>query len=231
MIQRVFIGFDHNEIAAYHTLAHSILMRASVPVSITPLKLSQLPMTRKRDPKQSTEFSFSRFLVPWLCGYKGEAIFMDCDMLMREDIASMRGTRGAAVSVVKHKYMPRPEDKFLGQQQTIYAKKNWSSVMLFDNEQCRTLTPAYVNKASGLALHQFNWLDEEQVGELDKGWNHLVDEYAPNPDAKLVHFTRGGPWFAKYRDCEYSKEWREESRQAMSHNGYKEYSLPDREAA
>ena len=228
---RLFLGFDPNETVAYHVLAHSIMRHASVPVSITPLKLSQLPMTRKRDPKQSTEFSFSRFLVPWLCDYEGTAIFMDCDILCRTDIAQMRGTLGAAVSVVKHAYAPRPEDKFLGQKQTIYARKNWSSVMLFDNNQCRALTPGYVNSASGLELHQFKWLEDGQIGALDKTYNHLVGEYAPNPDAKIVHFTRGGPWFARFRDCELSREWQAECRLAMSHNSAGEYALPDREAA
>jgi hypothetical protein len=227
---RVFIGYDPNETAAYHVLAHSILRHASVPVSITPLKLSQLPMTRKRDPKQSTEFAFSRFLVPWLCDYEGSAVFMDCDMIVRADIAQMRGTPGAAVSVVKHAYHPRLEDKFLKQQQTAYAKKNWSSVMLFDNEQCRALTPAYVNEASGLDLHQFAWLAEEQIGELDRTWNHLVGEYAPNPDAKIVHFTLGGPWFAKYRDCEAASDWRAEEGRMLYRDGHKTYSRPDREA-
>lgn len=228
---RVFIGYDPNETVAYHVLAHSIMRHASVPVSITPLKLSQLPMTRTRDPKQSTEFSFSRFLVPWLCGYEGQAIFMDCDMLCRADIATMLPEKNAAVSVVKHDYQPRPEDKFLNQKQTIYAKKNWSSVMLFDNARCRALTPAYVNKASGLELHQFKWLYESEIGALDQAWNHLVEEYAPNPKAKLVHFTRGGPWFAKFRFCEFSQDWRDEARYTMHHNQFGEYALPDREAA
>jgi len=228
---RVFIGFDGNETVAYHVLAHSIMRHASVPVSITPLMLKQLPMTRKRDPNQSTEFSFSRFLVPYLCGYEGQAIFMDCDILCRADIATMQGTPGAAVSVVKHDYKPRPEDKFLGQKQTIYEKKNWSSVMLFNNAQCRALTPAYVNRASGLELHQFKWIEENQIGSLDPAWNHLVDEYAPNPDAKLVHFTRGGPWFAKFRFCEYAQEWRDELSLMLHRNSKGEYSLPDKVAA
>src|SRR3990167_1177099 len=123
---RCFLGFDSNEVVAYHVLAHSIMRHASVPVSITPLVLRQLPMTRPRDPLQSTEFSFSRFLVPWLCGYQGRAIFLDCDLLCRADIAELKGDPNAVVSVVKHDYKPRPEDKFLGNTQTIYAKKNWS---------------------------------------------------------------------------------------------------------
>jgi len=228
---KVFIGYDPNETVAYHVLSHSILRHTSVPVSITPLVLRQLPMTRARDPNQSTEFSFSRFLVPYLCNYEGQAIFMDCDMLIREDISNLQGARNAAVSVVKHDYQPRPEDKFLNQKQTIYTKKNWSSVMVFENSMCRVLTPSYVNKASGLELHQFKWLEESEIGSLDKNWNHLVDEYEPNPKAKLVHFTRGGPWFAKFRFCEFAQEWRDEARLTMYHNQIGEYALPDKEAA
>lgn len=205
---RVFIGFDSKEIVAAHVLAHSIARRSSVPVAVTPLMLSQLPMTRPRHPMQATEFSFSRFLVPWLCGYEGTAIFMDCDMLCRADIAELRPEHGAAVSVVKHDYTPRAEAKFLGNQQTRYEKKNWSSVMVFDNAKCRALMPAYVNFASGLELHQFKWLaGDHEIGALDASWNHLVGEYEPNPSAKLVHFTRGTPCFDAYMDCEYATEW------------------------
>lgn len=215
---RVFIGYDSNETVAYHVLAHSILRHASVPVSVTPLVLSQLPMTRARDPKQSTEFSFSRFLVPWLCGFKGTAIFMDCDVLVRADIAGLVGQPGKSVSVVKHEYTPRPEDKFLGNRQTVYEKKNWSSVMVFDCASCPVLTPHYVNTASGLELHQFRWLGGDYlIGDLDPAWNHLVGEYAPNPAAKLAHFTLGGPWLKGYRGCEFSDEWRQEWARMQDH--------------
>ena len=231
-IARVFIGYDLNETVAYHVLAHSILRHASVPVSITPLKLSQLPMTRKRDDRQSTEFSFSRFLVPWLCGFKGQAIFMDCDMLVRTDIAELVGEKGKSVSVVKHEYEPRPEDKFLGQKQSVYAKKNWSSVMVFDCSGCAALTPEYVNTASGLELHQFKWLGGDYlIGSLDPAWNHLVGEYAPNPQAKIVHYTLGTPCFAKYSRCEFAEEWHEERRLMLAYNRTGEFSMPAREAA
>lgn len=229
---RIFIGYDRNETVALHVLMHSIMRHASVPVMVCPLMLGQLPMTRERTPTQSTDFAFSRFLVPWLCGYKGMAIFMDCDMLCRADIAGLVGEPGKSVSVVKHEYEPRPEDKFLGQPQTIYAKKNWSSVMVFDNARCSALTPEYVNSASGLELHQFKWLGGEyQIGAIDRDWNHLVGEYAPNPAAKLVHFTRGGPWFAKFRDCEFAHEWRAEERLMRHYNPIGEYGLPERVSA
>ena len=218
MTVRVFLGYDPAETVAYHVAAHSILRHASVPVSVTPLKLSQLPMTRERDPKQSTEFSFSRFLVPWLCGFKGTAIFMDCDVLVRSDIAALQGQPGKSVSVVKHSYTPRPEDKFLGNKQTVYAKKNWSSVMVFDCAGCPMLTPQYVNTASGLELHQFKWLGGDYlIGDLDPAFNHLVGEYAPNPHAKIAHFTLGGPWLKGYRDVEFADEWRQEWNNMLSH--------------
>jgi hypothetical protein len=211
----VFIGFDPRETVAYHVLAHSILARASQPVSIAPLMLSQLKgvLTRERHPLQSTDFSFSRFLTPWLGGYSGWSLFMDCDMLMLDDIARLWALRDEryAVMVVKHEHVPRETTKFLGEPQSKYEKKNWSSVMLFNNTRCRALTPDYVNAASGLELHQFKWLgDDGLIGVLPDRWNHLVGYNAPRPDAALVHYTLGGPYFQQYADCEYAEEWRRE---------------------
>jgi hypothetical protein len=220
---RVFIGFDSREAVAYSVLAHSIQARSSEPVAIAPLALSQLKevLTRERHPLQSTDFSFSRFLVPYLSGYEGWSLFMDCDMLMRDDIASLWSLRDArfAVQVVKHRHTPRETVKFLGAAQTPYAKKNWSSVMLFNNDLCRALTPEYVNTASGLELHQFKWLaSEDSIGELPHRWNHLVGYDAPGTEISLAHYTIGGPYFAEYADCELSDEWRAE-REAMLHAG------------
>jgi lipopolysaccharide biosynthesis glycosyltransferase len=216
---RVFIGFDPRETVAFSVLAHSIHARASQPISIAPLMLSQLNgvLTRERHPLQSTDFSFSRFLTPYLSGYSGWSIFMDCDMLMLDDIAKlwMMCDDRYAVMVVKHVHKPKETVKFLGEQQSKYEKKNWSSVMLFNNARCRSLTPSYVNTASGLDLHQFKWLDsEELVGELPGRWNHLVGYNRPREDAALVHYTLGGPYFDEYAHCEYADKWRAE-RDAM----------------
>jgi hypothetical protein len=177
--------------------------------------LSQLGkvMTRERHPLQSTDFSFSRFLTPHLAGYAGWSVFMDCDMLMLDDVASLFALRDDryAVMVVKHDHVPREQRKFLDQPQTAYQKKNWSSVILFNNSKCRALTPEYVNQASGLELHQFKWLgNDDLIGSLPGGWNHLVGYSAPRSGASLVHYTLGGPYFDEFRDCEYSEEWRAE---------------------
>jgi hypothetical protein len=212
---RVFIGYDAREAVAFSVLAYSIQVRSSQPVTIAPVMLTQLGgiPTRPRHPLQSTDFSFSRFLVPYLSGYEGWSIFMDCDMLMREDVAKLWALRDDryAVQVVKHDHRPREETKFLGERQTAYGKKNWSSVMLLNNSRCTRLTPDYVNSASGLELHQFKWLDDEQsIGALPARWNHLVDYDPPSAEVGLVHFTVGGPYFAEYAACPYADAWRAE---------------------
>lgn len=217
----VFIGFDAREAVAFSALAYSIHARASQPVSIAPLMGSQLQgvLTRERHPLQSTDFSFSRFLTPYLSSYTGWSLFMDCDMLMLDDIARLWALRDEryAVMVVKHDHVPKETTKFLGEPQTKYEKKNWSSVMLFNNAQCRALTPDFVNTASGLDLHQFKWLnDDGLIGALPSRWNHLVGYDAPRADAALVHFTLGGPYFAPYATCEFAAAWRDECAALLS---------------
>lgn len=209
---RIFVGYDSKEPVAYHVLCHSLIKTSSVPFSVIPIALNNLAgiFRRERLNLQSTEFSFSRFLVPLLSEYVGWSLFMDCDMLVRHDIADLfilRDERYAAM-VCKHDYVPKDTVKFLGQTQTQYAKKNWSSVILFNNSLCKKLTVDYVNSASGLELHQFKWLESDnQIGSLPLEWNWLVGEYPHNPLAKNVHFTRGGPYFKEYNDCDYADEW------------------------
>jgi len=209
---RIFIGYDAVESVAYHTLCQSIIDSCNVPVSFTPIKRTMLPMfTRPRDMKQSNEFSFSRFLTPYLAGYDGPALFMDLDMLLRANIRELFELYDEryAVMVCKHDYVPKNETKYLGAVQYRYSRKNWSSVMLFNcgHDHCRRLTPEYVNKAEPATLHRFWWTHDDYVGELPLEWNWLVGEYDYNPNAKNVHFTIGGPYFEEYANCDYSDEW------------------------
>ncbi len=215
---RVFVGYDPKESLAFYTLAHSILRHASEPVSIAPLMRSQLGglYRRTRGPTESTEFSMTRFLTPLLSGYEGWSVFLDCDMLCREDIVPLvRRAEAApdkAVHVCQHDYVPKTERKFLDQVQTRYPRKNWSSLMVFNNALCRSLDAGYVSSASGLELHRFAWTSDARIGALPLEWNWLVGEYDYNPAAKIVHYTLGGPYFDDYRDCDYAAEWFAERR-------------------
>jgi lipopolysaccharide biosynthesis glycosyltransferase len=211
----IFIGYDKRETVAYHVLAHSILKRATQPVAIVPINLDNISdiFNREKDKLQSTDFSFSRFLVPYLSNYEGWSLFIDCDILVLDDIDKLFDYCDDKYSVmcVKHNHVPKETIKFLGATQTKYSKKNWSSVMLFNNSECKKLTLEYVNTASGLDLHQFNWLpSDDSIGEIPSEWNHLVGYDAPRDDAKLVHYTIGGPYFNEYTEVEYADEWREE---------------------
>ena len=208
----IFIGYDSKEKVAYNVLSHSIIQNSTKPVAITPIALNNLKddFVRERNALSSTEFSFSRFMIPHLMNYQGWALFMDCDMLMFEDISKLWRMRddSKAIQVCKHNYTPKESKKFLGQVQTKYEKKNWSSFMLMNCKKCTTLTPDYVNKASGLELHQFKWLESEDlIGDLPLEWNWLVGEYEHKDEVKNVHYTKGGPWFEEYAKCDYSQDW------------------------
>ena len=145
----VFIGYDSKEKVAFSVLAYSILRNSTKPVTITPVYLPNIKddFVRERNNLSSTEFSFSRFMVPHLMNYKGWAVFMDCDQLMLGDIADLWRMRDDkyAVQLCKHDYEPEEDKKFLGQVQTKYEKKNWSSFMLMNCKKCNELTPDYVN--------------------------------------------------------------------------------------
>ena len=208
----IFIGYDPRERAATNVLIDSLYQHSSVPLAITPLVTQQLEAQglfwRERDPKQSTAFSFTRFLVPHLMGYEGWALFMDCDMLCRADVKALwdlRDDRYGAMCV-QHEHVPGETVKFLGEVQSAYPKKNWSSLMLLNCSRCTKLTPDYVNTASGLELHRFHWLEgDDEIGAVDAGWNHLVDVQAAltasaqDSSPRLLHWTLGGPWFREQR--------------------------------
>jgi lipopolysaccharide biosynthesis glycosyltransferase len=197
-------------------MAASIYRQSSRPVAIVPVNLANLKgiFNRARDPKQSNDFSFSRFLVPYLCNYEGQGIFFDCDQMLRTDIAEIFSVideqPGKAVYVVKHTYEPRDDIKYLNTVQYKYPRKNWSSVVLWNcgHQKNRIITPQFINISDGLKLHRFTWLEDNEIGELDLRWNWLVGEYdQPPKDVKNVHWTVGGPYFDEYANANFSQEW------------------------
>jgi lipopolysaccharide biosynthesis glycosyltransferase len=214
----IFIGYDSREDLAYQVCAYSI-NKHQPSATIRPLKLNQLQNSgvywRDPDPLSSTEFSFSRFLVPYLTAYKGWAIFMDGDMILRDDIANLWNLRdeSKAVMVVKHDYKTRMTEKYLGSKNEDYPRKNWSSVILWNcsHPANATITPEFIQNATGAQVHRFSWLPDELIGELPKEWNWLDIEYEWNPLAKLIHYTLGTPCFHEFADKgDFADEWHRE---------------------
>ena len=181
MSLRIFIGFDSREAECSDILAYSLRAHSSIPLDIRYLDLRQLDFNRAQDPLQSTEFTYTRFLVPHLCGYQGKAVFMDCDMLCLGDIAELdraghdrlRAARGPA------RLPAAAATKMDGKAQTVYPRKNWSSLMLMNCAKLRLWTKEVVETQSGAYLHRFQDIPDEQIGELPKTWNTLdwMDEH------------------------------------------------------
>lgn len=208
---RIIIGFDQREAVAYHTFCQSVLEKASVPVAFTPLALNTLDTYKETHTDGSNTFIYSRFLTPFLCNFQGWAIFADGDMICRDDIAKLWALRddSKALLCVKHDYKTKEHNKYLGNKNQDYPRKNWSSVVLWNcsHPKHKMLTPQFVMQQSGAFLHRFTWLDDHEIGELPKEWNWLTTEYEDNYDAKLLHYTLGTPCFEDYWNADMADEW------------------------
>ena len=210
----VFVGYDPREAIAYHTCVNSIIRHASQPVAIIPIALNLFQDYKETHTDGSNHFIYTRFLVPHLMGFKGWAIFIDGDMIIRGDIVELWNLRelDKDVLVVKHDYQTCMPVKYLGAKNEDYPRKNWSSVILWNCNSFpnRQLTPEFVQTSSGSFLHRFAWLDDSRIGELPPEWNWLPDEYGPNLNAKLLHYTLGAPCFQEFADTPQGNEWHRE---------------------
>ena len=210
----VFIGYDPRESIAYHVCANSIIRHATQPVAFTPLALNNLGNYTETHTDGSNQFIYSRFLVPHLMNYLGWAIFIDGDMILRSDIAELWELRDEtkAVQVVQHNYQTRLQEKYLGAKNENYPRKNWSSVILWNcsHPANRAVTPEFIQKSSGAAVHRFTWLNDGDIGQLPIEWNWLPDEFGPNQDAKLLHYTLGTPCFHDFATSPMADEWHRE---------------------
>jgi hypothetical protein len=220
----IFIGYDPREEHLFQVCRYSLVRRASQPLEIRPLGMPpglysrtwhEGPGGQRIDDADgrpfSTDFSFSRFLVPALMDYSGWALFCDCDFLFLADVAELFALRDAsrAVQCVQHRHRPRHTQKKEGVAQTRYPRKNWSSLVLWNcgHPAHRALTPAEVNSRPGGWLHGFGWLEDGLIGGLPEAWNWLSGWSPETTAPKAVHYTEGGPWLAKYRGVPYADAW------------------------
>ena len=210
----IFVGYDPREAVAYHTCANSIIRHASCPVAIIPLALNLFKDYTETHTDGSNQFIYSRFLVPHLMDYTGHAIFIDGDMIVRSDIAELWQWRHKRydVQVVKHNYETCMTEKYLGSKNENYPRKNWSSVIIWNCESAanKQLTPEFVQRSTGAELHRFTWIRDEQIGDLPAEWNWLPDEYGPNCNADLLHYTLGAPCFHDFATTPMADDWHHE---------------------
>ncbi len=203
---RVFIGFDHRQAVSYNVLQFSMFRRCSKPLAITPLFLPSLPLTRTG----LTPFTYSRFLVPWLCGYQGWAMFIDLDYLCLADLAELFRMTDDKYAIMVTKNPKRFE---------------WASMMLYNcgHPANQVLTPDYVQDPQRCKQpHMIDWMSEDLIGDLPGEWNHLVGYDAPRNDAKLVHYTQGMPVFEETAGSEYTEDWKKEHAKSNQTQGWQE---------
>ncbi|KAF6146232.1 hypothetical protein GIB67_011704 [Kingdonia uniflora] len=200
------------------------MKRASIPVEVISIVQSDLRKKglywRERGATESTEFSFSRFLTPYLPGFDGFAMFVDCDFLYLADIKELTDLidESCAIMCVPHDYAPKERTKMDGVVQTVYPQKNWSSMVIYNcsHPKNKILTPELVNTQTGAFLHRFTWLDDHEIGSIPFVWNFLVghnevDENDPKTSPKAIHYTTGGPWFEAWKNCDFADLWLNEA--------------------
>ena len=212
----IVVGFDQRESVAYHTFTQSVIEKSSLPVSFIPLAINTLKGYQETHQDKSNDFVYSRFLTPYLHNFKGWAIFADGDMICQADIKELWDLKdeSKALLVVKHDYKTKAHQKYLGNINENYPRKNWSSVILWNcaHPKHSVLTPSFIGSQTGRFLHRFAWLEDSDIGSLPHEYNWLVGWYKEPKDGhpKILHYTEGGPWFENYRNCEYSDVWKKE---------------------
>ena len=210
---KIYIGYDSKISIASKVCEHS-LRHHSEDLDIELLKLTKLKKKKlywRPYKNQSTEFTYSRFLIPYLQNYKGWALYCDNDFLFLKDVKELMSLQNnsKAILCVKHEYKPKDKTKMGNKKQINFSKKNWSSLMLINcgHPSMKNLDLSTVSEASGRYLHQFQWLDDDEIGSIPHSWNWLVNWYRTDkgdghPEA--LHFTEGGPWIV---DSEYKQTW------------------------
>ena len=211
------IGYDSKEDIAYRVCKQSLINHSSIDIKIIALKQFELRSKgfyfRNIDPLASTEFTYTRFLIPALMDFKGWAVFCDCDILFLYDVKFLfeNLSNEKAIYCVKHDYSPSEKHKMDGKKQTLYPRKNWSSFIIFNcsHPSNKKLNIDVVNSQTGAYLHQFKWLKDQEIGSLDERWNWLEGWTSKHNNKKpfAVHYTRGGPWFDEWQDVEFAQEW------------------------
>jgi hypothetical protein len=211
---RLFCGFDAREAIGWQVFASSVLRHTRNIVQMTPLSSAGVR-------EGSNAFTNSRFLVPYLCGYKGMAIFADAsDMLLLHDLSELayHFDPRFALQVVQHSYKTRHPIKYMGTDMQCpnrdYPRKNWASLFIANcaHPAWQAMTPAALRDmlTAGANPLTLSWLADDLIGTLPAAWNVLADEGQDTAGAKLLHWTAGIPCIPAYRSSPGADLWRAE---------------------
>lgn len=208
---KMTVGFDQREAVVYHTFVQSVLTNTKETIAFIPLKLENIQSYNEKHKDGSNDFIYTRFLTPYLNKFEGWCIFADGDMICNTDINELWALKdpNKAVHVVKHDYKTKFPNKYLGNRNENYPRKNWSSLILWncEHKKNKILTPEFISNQDGKFLHRFSWLEDEDIGSIDKKWNWLVSEYENNDNANLLHYTIGTPCFKQFKYSNHSDIW------------------------
>ena len=208
----IIVGFDPREAVAYHTFTQSVIAKSSLPTRFLPLNIGSLSNYQELHKDGSNDFIYSRFLVPYLMDFEGWAIYADGDMVCLEDIRKLWDLRDEkyAIQVVKHNYKTKMKNKYWGNKNEDYPRKNWSSLILWNcnHQSHKVLTPDFIREQTGAFLHRFSWIKDQEIGELAKEWNWLAMEYEEKDNINLIHYTIGTPCFKEYSNTSFSSYWK-----------------------
>jgi hypothetical protein len=210
---RIFIGHDSRHHKASKVCMESIRSHSKAGEHVITLldkaKLTNIGFYGRKDVKgESTEFSFTRFYSPLINHFKDTVLFCDNDFLWKCNPTELLQYLGDNdVAVVKHDLKEVKGDKMDGIKNKWYPKKCWSSLMLFNAEKCKKLSKEYLDNATPKELHEFDWVDDDKIGEIPVEYNHLVGYYPKHDNIKAIHYTNGGPWFDEYKNSEMAELW------------------------
>jgi hypothetical protein len=188
---RVFCGLDDTQIVAARTLEYTIRKHASRPVRFYPMLDVPTPVPKDPANRGRTGFSFARFHIPKLSGYRGRALYVDADMQVFSDLADLWEVpfNGAKVMCTRQDEPP-PQWKDV----SWFHPGRQLSVMMLD---CERLDWDVDGIVGGLDEGRYSYeqlmfelciVDPEEItDDLPPVWNHL-EHYEPG-ETSLIHYT------------------------------------------
>ena len=189
---RIFVGTDDTQLVAHRVLEYSIRKHASIPIEFTPMLDVPHRMPRQQENRPRTKFSFCRFMIPKLCGYRGRALYLDSDMLVFGDIAELAdlpfGTRSILASTPDH---PEEWEEHGGK----YLGARIAAVMLLD---CGRLDWDVDEIVAGSTSGRYSYeqlmselciVGPDDVAEIDLPGVERASSASSPAATKLLHYT------------------------------------------